>query len=110
MLAVQQPPRAPLLLAALAYAVGLWIGKYAWRAPLWWLIAACFFIFAAAYFVRRRTAISKALVFGALLFAGALAIQTRTAAQADDPRIWEGEANPTEVIGWPSRSAPAGRR
>ena len=98
-----------MLLAALAYAVGLWIGKYAWRPPLWWLIAACFFIFAAAYFVRR-SAISKALVFGALLFAGALAIQTRTAAQADDPRIWEGEANPTEVIGWPSRSAPAGRR
>jgi competence protein ComEC len=113
---VRQPPRAPLLLAALPYAVGLWIGKYAWRPPLWWLIAACFFVFAAAYFARRRSAVSRTLVFGALVFAGALAIQTRTAAQADDPRIWEGEANPTEVIGYVmsegtlQRDGPAGVR
>lgn len=100
----------------MAYAVGLWIGKYAWRPPLWWLIAACFFIFAAAYFIRSRSAVSRALVFGALVFAGALAIQTRTAAQSDDARIWEGEANPTEVIGYVmsegslQRDGPAGVR
>jgi competence protein ComEC len=91
--------RAPLLWAAMAFALGLLIGKYAWRPPLWWLVAACFFIFAAAYFVRRRTSISCILVLGAFTFAGALTIQTNGATRADLSPVWLGDGNPVVVTG-----------
>jgi competence protein ComEC len=75
---MERPSREPLLWAALAFAVGIWIGKYAWRPPSWWLIATFVLILAASYFLKRRTYFSSVLTLGTFVLTGALAIQTRS--------------------------------
>jgi competence protein ComEC len=62
----------------LAYALGVVVGTYAWRPPLWWLIALIFFSVSGAYFVRRRAAAAFVLGLSAIFVAGALTIQVRT--------------------------------
>jgi competence protein ComEC len=64
-----------MLWAALGYALGLCIGKHAWRPPTWWVVGACLFLLAAIFFLKRRVFLSSFLALGALVFAGALAIQ-----------------------------------
>jgi competence protein ComEC len=71
----RKPPRQPLLWAALAYGTGIVAGAYAWRPPLWWVVAALGFLAAGIYFARRRMWFAFALALGALFFLGALAIQ-----------------------------------
>ncbi len=67
--------RQPLLWAALAYACGIFAGHYAWRPPLWWLLAGLGFAFSAAYFLRRRPRVGTALAWFTLFVFGALTIQ-----------------------------------
>jgi hypothetical protein len=50
--------RQPILWAAGAYSAGIVAGVYAWRPPVWWLIALVVFIAAAAYFVLRRSGLA----------------------------------------------------
>jgi len=69
------PPRQPLLWAALAFASGIAAGAYAWRPATWWCIAAAAFIAAGAYFARRRWWLAFPLALGALFFTGALELQ-----------------------------------
>jgi competence protein ComEC len=76
---VKEPPRQPLLWAALAYGAGIVAGASAWRPPLWWVIAAVGFLAAGGYFVRRRLWLGFFLALGSLFFIGALEIQLRTA-------------------------------
>jgi competence protein ComEC len=74
---VPRPPtRQPLLWAALVYAGGIFVGHYAWRPPLWWLIAGLVFGCSAVYFLRRRARIGIALALSSLFVFGALAIQS----------------------------------
>lgn len=73
-----KPPRQPLLWAALAYGFGIVVGGYAWRPPSWWVAATIVLVAGAAYFARRRWWLGFPLSLGALLSAGALAIQLRT--------------------------------
>ena len=81
----RNPPRQPLLWAALAYGAGITVGSYAWRPPLWWVVATLAFLGAGAYYVRRRVWAALALALGACFFTGALAIQASTArAPTDD--------------------------
>jgi competence protein ComEC len=77
-----KPPRQPMLWAALAYASGIIVGVYAWRPPLWWVIAAVAFLMAALYFAYRRWWLGFPLALGTLFFVGALAIQLRNARPA----------------------------
>ena len=49
-------PRCPLLLAALAYALGILAGQRFWRPALWWLVAAVAFAIAAAVFLAKARA------------------------------------------------------
>lgn len=80
-------PRQPLLWAALAYGVGIVAGTYAWRPPLWWVVATCGFVGASAYFVRRRVWLALPLALGAILFTGALAIQMRNSRGPSDDGV-----------------------
>jgi len=76
--AVQFPHRRqPLLWAALAFAAGILFGNFAWRPPLWWLIAAVGFALGAVYFLRRRTAAGVGLGLCVLFALGALNLETR---------------------------------
>jgi len=80
-------PRRPLLWAALAYAAGILVGSYAWRPPLWWVVAALAFLGASAYFISRRTWLAFPLALGALFLAGALAIQVHNSRPPSDDRV-----------------------
>ena len=79
-----QTTRQPLLWAALAYGAGIIAGNYAWRPPLWWVIAILAFLAASAYFVRRRLWLAFPLALGALFWTGALAIQMRNVQAVGD--------------------------
>lgn len=68
-----------MLWTALAYAAGIVVGSFAWRPSTWWVIAALAFVAAGSYFVSRRRWLAYGLGMGATFFAGALAIQLRTA-------------------------------
>jgi competence protein ComEC len=70
-------PRQPLLWAALAYCAGIVTGSYAWRPPLWWVVAALAFLGAGGFFTRRRWWLAFPLALGALFFVGALEIHLR---------------------------------
>lgn len=74
----RNPPRQPLLWAALAYAAGIVAAAYAWRPASWWCVAAAGFIGAGAYFSRRRWWLAFPLALGALFFIGALGLQLRS--------------------------------
>ena len=67
--------RQPMLWAALAYGGGIFTGHYAWRPPLWWLIAGMVFAASAVYFLHRRARIGIALALFSLFVFGALTIQ-----------------------------------
>ena len=66
-----------MLWAALAYASGIVTGFYAWRPPLWWLVAAIVFSASGAYFLRRRALAAFALGLSALFVTAALTMQLR---------------------------------
>jgi competence protein ComEC len=68
--------RQPMLWASLAYAGGIFVGRYAWRPPLWWLIAGLAFGLSAFYYLRRRARVGILLVLSSLFVFGALAIQS----------------------------------
>src|SRR5207302_153226 len=74
--------RQPLLWAALAYAAGLVIGVYAWRPPLWWMVAFIVFSSSAIYFLRRRAEIAVVLGLAAIFITGALGVQVRNSGGA----------------------------
>jgi competence protein ComEC len=66
-----------MLWAALAYAGGIVASLYAWRPPLWWLIAAIAFSASGTYFLRRRPRAAFALGLSALFVTGTLTMQVR---------------------------------
>jgi competence protein ComEC len=80
-------PRQPLLWAAVAYALGIVLGVYAWRPALWWLVGIAVFLLSAAYFTRGRPAFAWTLGLSALLFCGAVHIQFRQASRNLDTSI-----------------------
>jgi competence protein ComEC len=84
-LRVQKPAtRQPVLWAALAYAAGIFVGHYAWRPPLWWLIAGLVFGSSALYLVRRRARCGIALALSSLFVFGALTIQSGSPANDEN--------------------------
>jgi competence protein ComEC len=87
----QKPPRQPLFWAAVVFSLGVWMGERAWRPPSWWVIAIGAFVFSAAWFLRKREWLAKALSLGAWFLLGALLIQVRDQRldklQSTDPQI-----------------------
>ena len=75
--------------AALAYAAGILFGNYAWRPPLWWVVAALSFLGTSAYFIPRRIRWAFALALGALFLVGAFAIQMHNSQPQQDYRVLE---------------------
>src|SRR5208282_2576506 len=73
----QKPPRQPLFWVALAFSLGLWMGVRAWRPPSWWVIAVLVFVFAASWFLPKRSWLAKGLALGAWFLLGAFLIQVR---------------------------------
>jgi competence protein ComEC len=92
-----RPQRQPLFWAAMAYALGIVVGFYAWRPASWWIVACVAFVCASTYFLQRRTSsertrsgriwLAGSLALGALFLAGALHIQLRGAATAFDNSV-----------------------
>jgi competence protein ComEC len=85
----RMPSRQPLLWAALAFACGLWAGKYLWRPPSWWVIAALMCTASAAYLLKRRVIAPRGLVLAAVFVAGVLTIQVRSS--GDTGQVWLGD-------------------
>ncbi len=67
----------PLFWAAVAFSLGLWMGVRAWRPPFWWVIAVVVFVFAASWFLPRRSWLAKGLALGTWFLLGAFLIQVR---------------------------------
>ena len=86
----QLSARQPLLYAALAFAGGLWAGKYMWRPPTWWVVAALVFVCCATYLLRRRAMAAFALAFGAIFATGALTMQVRGPYSEEPLRLGNG--------------------
>jgi competence protein ComEC len=84
---VRKPPRQPVLWAALAYGAGIVYGVYAWRPPLWWVVAALTFILGGLYFARRRWWLGFPCALLALCAVGALTIQLRLAHEPADEGV-----------------------
>jgi len=91
---VKLSPRDPVFWAALAFAAGIWIGKYAWRPPTWWIGAACACILASAYFRRQRSEFASILALAAFVYAGGLAVQSSA---AGPQAIWLGNGEPVQI-------------
>ena len=89
------PSRQPLLWAALSFACGLWAGKYLWRPPSWWVIAALVCAASAAYLLKRRVLAPRALALAAVFLVGVLTIQVRGA--GDSGQVWLGDGEPVFV-------------
>ncbi len=71
----EEAPRQPLFWAALALALGLWTGQYAWRPPLWWVVAVAAFVLAAGWFLGRRAWLARIFSLSAWFLLGALLLQ-----------------------------------
>jgi competence protein ComEC len=84
-----RPIRQPMLWAALAYALGIVVGLYAWRPVLWWVVGALALAMAAAYFAQRRVWLGRSLTLGAVFLVGALHVQVRGASTSLDRSIQE---------------------
>lgn len=67
-----------MIWAALAFAIGIVVGEYAWRPPMWWLVAFLSALGFAGYFLRRRPWAAFLLGLTALTVAGALNVQSRS--------------------------------
>ncbi len=94
----QLSARQPLLYAALAFAAGLWAGKYMWRPPSWSVVAALVFLCCAVHLLRRRTLAASALALGAVFAAAALTIQVRGSSLAKALILGNGEVTVTAHV------------
>jgi hypothetical protein len=59
-----------MLWAAFSYGAGIVCGVYAWRPPLWWVVASSFFLLAGLYFAHRRWWLAFPLALFALFAVG----------------------------------------
>jgi competence protein ComEC len=84
---VHKPPRKPVLWAALTYGAGIVYGFYAWRPPLWWVVAAVSFILGGSYFAHRRWWLGFPCALLGLCAVGALTIQLRLAREPTDKGV-----------------------
>ncbi len=109
-------PSQPLFGAAVAFAVGLFVGVRAWRPPSWWVIALLAFALAACWFLKRRAWAARWLALASWFLLGAFLIQVRTQ-RVGDPRILS-LADGREVTlsghvireGYPRAAGPRGTR
>ena len=75
--------RQPLFWAARLFCTGIYAGRYLWRPPSWWVVAASVFVASAICLVKKRIVFSGALVFATLFIAGALSIQLRRSSASE---------------------------
>lgn len=87
----QRIPRQPLLWEAVSFAGGLSAGKFLWRPPSWWVIAALVCAASAAYLLKRRVMPARGLALAAVFLAGSLAIQLRGSGGPEPVWLGDGE-------------------
>ncbi|HXF12175.1 MAG TPA: ComEC/Rec2 family competence protein, partial [Terriglobales bacterium] len=73
----------------LFFSVGIILGDYAWRPPIWWVLAGIVFVTSAICILKERTLAPKVLAFAALVAVGALSIQMRRSS-ASEQSLWLG--------------------
>jgi competence protein ComEC len=81
--------RHPLLWGSLAFSAGVLFGHYAWRPPLWLLLAWLVFALSAAYLLHRRTTAAFTLALATLFMLGALVFQLNSSSDLGAPAISE---------------------
>ena len=86
-----------MLWAAMAYALGIVAGVYAWRPALWWVVGGAVLIASAAYLASRRAVFGWTIALGTFFFIGALHIQVRNSAPRLDTSI-QPYANRQELV------------
>ena len=74
----------------MAFASGVCVGRYVWRPPSWWLIAAVVFLAAAAYWRSRRPRVARAAALLAFVSAGAFSIEMP---RGERPEVWVGDGD-----------------
>jgi competence protein ComEC len=99
-----------MLLGALAYAGGIFVGHYAWRPPLWWLVAGFVFSLSAVYFLRRRVLLGFALALASLFVFGALTIQSSGPARDEIPDASLGDGQDVVVTAHVNREGSVLRK
>ena len=89
-------PRSPMLWAAVAFAVGIAAGAYAWRPPMLWTVAWVVFCTSCVFYLQRRVIPAFVLALAALLVLGAVRTQVAPSASSScsDVRF---PVNETEV-------------
>jgi competence protein ComEC len=73
-----------------AFASGVCVGRYVWRPPSWWLIAAVVFLAAGAYWRSRRPRVARAAALFAFVSAGAFSIEMP---RGERPEVWVGDGD-----------------
>jgi len=79
--------REPLFIAALAFASGIVVANYVWRAPLVWLVASVIATAGVIVLHRRAPSLAFTLAVLALLPLGAFYLQVTDAAQVTPPNL-----------------------
>src|SRR2546423_1803365 len=89
---IAQSNAAPLFFAAIAFSAGIILGRFMWRPPLWWLIAALVFTAAAASALRHSAKIAQWPAPPPIAALGAPTLQGREAT-ADLPTLrgWDNQ-------------------
>jgi hypothetical protein len=64
-------------------------GHYAWRPPLWWLVAWLVFALSAAYLLHQRSTAAFALATATLFILGALVVELSPPSNLGDPSIYQ---------------------
>ena len=92
--------RQPIFWAAAVFAAGILLGAYAWRPPLWWMLATSAFLGAAVFFLGRRLTAAVALALGAFVGVGALSFELQGAAGPPNQLAAFCERGPVAVTGY----------
>ncbi len=92
--------RQPMFWAAASFSAGIIADDYAWRPPVWMLLAALVLLASAVYLRRRRVRSGLILVYSALFFTGALYFQARQRPQMDTSILALTGGDPLRITGY----------
>jgi competence protein ComEC len=94
----------PMFYAALAFSAGIALARYAWRPPIWWMIAVCAAAIAVIPLLRKNVRLAFLLALAAMVPLGALAWEWHRGAQPRTPDLSGVDRMEAAVVGRVIRS------